>query len=199
MQTHNRMGFRFCTLKQEKHEFKAETKKLLDIVAKSIYTDKDVFLRELLSNASDALEKQRFLPGNMARSSSTPVRRITFVSMVTVGVKISRWQSVPQRSSWIFSYRMQKTQCSQRKICLRLLVLCLIEICLRLLVWLLIIVCLRLLILRLIEVCLRLLILHLVEICRRGDRCSAGRAGCSAFCKCCSTCWTIHRITLLKK
>jgi HSP90 family molecular chaperone len=42
-------------------EFKAETKKLLDIVAKSLYTDSEVFLRELLSNASDALEKQRFL------------------------------------------------------------------------------------------------------------------------------------------
>lgn len=44
----------------EKKEFKAETKKLLDIVAKSIYTDKEVFLRELLSNCSDALEKLRF-------------------------------------------------------------------------------------------------------------------------------------------
>jgi TNF receptor-associated protein 1 len=32
----------------------------LDIVAKSIYTDKEVFVRELLSNCSDALEKQRF-------------------------------------------------------------------------------------------------------------------------------------------
>jgi hypothetical protein len=42
-------------------EFKAETKKLLDIVARSLYTDKDVFIRELLSNASDALEKQRYL------------------------------------------------------------------------------------------------------------------------------------------
>ena len=41
-------------------EFKAETRKLLDIVAKSIYTDKEVFIRELLSNCSDALEKQRF-------------------------------------------------------------------------------------------------------------------------------------------
>lgn len=41
-------------------EFKAETKKLLDIVAKSLYTDSEVFVRELLSNASDALEKQRF-------------------------------------------------------------------------------------------------------------------------------------------
>jgi HSP90 family molecular chaperone len=61
MRLSSRPNFLFCTLKQEKHEFKAETKKLLDIVAKSIYTDKDVFLRELLSNASDALEKQRFL------------------------------------------------------------------------------------------------------------------------------------------
>jgi TNF receptor-associated protein 1 len=44
----------------ETKEFKAETRKLLDIVAKSIYTDKEVFLRELLSNCSDALEKHRF-------------------------------------------------------------------------------------------------------------------------------------------
>ena len=44
----------------EKREFKAETKKLLDIVARSIYTDKEVFLRELMSNSSDALEKQRY-------------------------------------------------------------------------------------------------------------------------------------------
>lgn len=44
----------------QKMEFKAETKKLLNIVAKSIYTDKEVFIRELLSNCSDALEKIRF-------------------------------------------------------------------------------------------------------------------------------------------
>jgi len=42
-------------------EFKAETRKLLDIVAKSLYTDKEVFIRELISNASDACEKLRFL------------------------------------------------------------------------------------------------------------------------------------------
>ncbi len=47
-------------LDTEKHQFKAETKRLLNIVANSIYTDKEVFLRELLSNSSDALEKQRF-------------------------------------------------------------------------------------------------------------------------------------------
>jgi len=40
-------------------EFQAETKKLLDIVAKSLYTDKEVFVRELVSNSSDALEKRR--------------------------------------------------------------------------------------------------------------------------------------------
>lgn len=45
----------------ESHEFKAETKKLLSIVANSLYTDKEVFVRELVSNASDALEKLRFL------------------------------------------------------------------------------------------------------------------------------------------
>jgi TNF receptor-associated protein 1 len=45
---------------QETRQFQAETKKLLHIVAKSIYTDKEVFVRELLSNCSDALEKQRY-------------------------------------------------------------------------------------------------------------------------------------------
>lgn len=42
------------------HEFQAETRKLLQIVAKSIYTDSEVFVRELLSNASDALEKEKY-------------------------------------------------------------------------------------------------------------------------------------------
>ncbi len=41
------------------HEFQAETKKLLDIVINSLYTERDVFIRELISNAADALEKMR--------------------------------------------------------------------------------------------------------------------------------------------
>ena len=45
----------------ERMGFKTETRKLLDIVTHSLYTDKEVFIRELLSNASDALEKQRML------------------------------------------------------------------------------------------------------------------------------------------
>jgi molecular chaperone HtpG len=40
-------------------EFQSETKKLLDIVIHSLYTEKDIFLRELVSNAADALEKMR--------------------------------------------------------------------------------------------------------------------------------------------
>lgn len=47
--------------KVDKHEFKAETRKLLEIVANSLYSDNEVFIRELISNASDALEKFRYL------------------------------------------------------------------------------------------------------------------------------------------
>lgn len=45
----------------EAYQFEAETKQLLDIVINSLYTDKEVFVRELVSNASDALEKIRYL------------------------------------------------------------------------------------------------------------------------------------------
>jgi len=45
----------------ESYKFDAEVDKMLDIVINSLYTNKDVFLRELISNASDALDKVRFL------------------------------------------------------------------------------------------------------------------------------------------
>merc|ERR1711994_1028334 len=44
----------------EKHEFQAEVNRLMDIIISSLYTDKQVFLRELISNSADALEKARF-------------------------------------------------------------------------------------------------------------------------------------------
>lgn len=49
------------TGKVDKHEFKAETKMLLDIVARSLYSENEVFVRELISNASDAIEKFRYI------------------------------------------------------------------------------------------------------------------------------------------
>lgn len=45
----------------ERHEFQAEVRQVLDIVVHSLYTDKEIFVRELVSNASDALEKLRHI------------------------------------------------------------------------------------------------------------------------------------------
>lgn len=46
--------------KNHTYEFKAEVKQLLDILVHSLYTSREIFLRELISNASDALDKLRF-------------------------------------------------------------------------------------------------------------------------------------------
>ena len=45
---------------KETHHFQAEIQQLLDIVIHSLYTDKEIFIRELISNAADACEKLRF-------------------------------------------------------------------------------------------------------------------------------------------
>jgi len=47
-------------MNQEKLEFKAEVKQVLDIVINSLYVNREIFLRELVSNASDAIDKARY-------------------------------------------------------------------------------------------------------------------------------------------
>jgi Molecular chaperone, HSP90 family len=56
--------------KPETHQFQAEIQQLLNIVIHSLYTDKEIFVRELISNAADACEKLRF-----NQSSGKPVHQ----------------------------------------------------------------------------------------------------------------------------
>ena len=42
-------------------QFKTESKRILDLMINSIYTNKEIFLRELISNASDAIDKLKFI------------------------------------------------------------------------------------------------------------------------------------------
>jgi molecular chaperone HtpG len=63
----------------EKHSFQAEIQQLLDIVIHSLYTDREVFVRELISNAADACEKLRFL-----QSSGQAVLQPDLAQTITV-------------------------------------------------------------------------------------------------------------------
>ena len=44
----------------EKHEFSAEVGRLLDLVVHSLYSEREIFLRELVANAADATDRRRF-------------------------------------------------------------------------------------------------------------------------------------------
>jgi len=65
--------------KSETHHFQAEIQQLLNIVIHSLYTDKEIFVRELISNSTDACEKLRF-----TQSSGTPVYQSEVAPAITV-------------------------------------------------------------------------------------------------------------------
>tara|TARA_B110000495_G_scaffold190523_1_gene192744 strand:- start:1705 stop:3591 length:1887 start_codon:yes stop_codon:yes gene_type:complete len=62
------------------HKFEADTGKILDIVINSLYSQKEIFIRELISNASDALDKRRYLSSTDANVSSTDASKIIISS-----------------------------------------------------------------------------------------------------------------------
>jgi molecular chaperone HtpG len=66
--------------KTETHHFQAEIQQLLNIVIHSLYTDKEIFVRELISNAADACEKLRFKQSSgspILQSETTPAISVT--------------------------------------------------------------------------------------------------------------------------
>ncbi|MFB9947910.1 molecular chaperone HtpG [Rhizobium puerariae] len=64
----------------ENHAFEADVARLLHMMVHSVYSDRDVFLRELISNAADACEKLRYEAiANPALMASDPASRITIV------------------------------------------------------------------------------------------------------------------------
>src|ERR1700684_2933289 len=65
---------------QETRTFQAEVSRLLDIVAHSLYSEKEIFLRELISNASDACDRLRYLAlTEPALIADDPDLRVTLI------------------------------------------------------------------------------------------------------------------------
>ena len=63
----------------EKHHFQAEIQQLLDIVIHSLYTDKEIFVRELISNGADACEKLRF-----TQTSGNPIHQAEIPAIISL-------------------------------------------------------------------------------------------------------------------
>lgn len=67
--------------KMKKKEFKSSSKRVLDLMINSIYTNKEIFLRELISNASDAIDKLAFEKSKDAKLNINPSDFKIFISV----------------------------------------------------------------------------------------------------------------------
>ena len=88
---------------EEKLPFQAEVSRLLDIVAHALYSDKEVFLRELISNASDACDRLRYLTATEpelakgtlpAKITLIPEAKTRTLEIVDAGIGMSRDEMV---------------------------------------------------------------------------------------------------------
>ncbi len=91
------------SVKQETMGFQAEVKQMLHLVVHSLYSNKEIFLRELISNASDALDKLRFLAlSNGALYEKDPDLKITIefnptlktLSIIDNGIGMTREEAI---------------------------------------------------------------------------------------------------------
>jgi HSP90 family molecular chaperone len=72
------------------YRFQAEIRQLLHILVHSLYQEREIFLRELISNASDALTQMRF---EQLTNRTSSIRRRSWLSTC-------RWKSETARSGW---------------------------------------------------------------------------------------------------
>src|SRR5258708_25730018 len=85
----------------ETHPFQAEVAELLNLMVHSVYSETDVFLRELISNASDALDKIRYeaiaRPELLAGEDKLAIRHKPDATAKTLPISARRIRIGPQR------------------------------------------------------------------------------------------------------
>ena len=90
-----------------KKKFKAESKRLLDMMINSIYTHKEIFLRELISNASDAIDKLYY---HSLSENLSGLNRDDFAIRLTVD-KEARTLTISDNGCGMTASQMEKIFC----------------------------------------------------------------------------------------